>query len=470
MSKKTSPPPFIEIKGLLMKRLDAPNPEPVMSTIWHVYVEETDAHTRYSPEADEVVEDVGPTSIVLEVMAKDRETALRSVGMLMERLSNSDFFRDKWGVRFEKVIRRLPYDKAIDYIKAGWAHADELIEKLRDRGVVVLDDSILSARTVEASTRGFTLEEAERIATDIGMNLGQVPWDAEQFRMGLDVELEHGKIHPETDVTNDNPLLTGKIAWAHLMEFPDYYDRLARMEAEGKEEDDGSQEPSTVSIVNVEDELDERPKFVSINGNVYKLAEEQQPEYIQVKGRRYRKATLDDTMRLANKWEKLPKGWTKESAKKFWDSLTGGKKTKHPVSKCIREIKKSHSDIDDPGAFCASLADLIEGPAWRHESRKKKKEARIDYMLPENHPQLPMKYNIPVKLDKGAAAYLQQFNQGQGDPVYALSSRLYAYGATLASLEELEAAVDVLTEHAASTPNWVLDELKRALVDARSQA
>ena len=52
--------------------------------------------------------------------------------------------------------------------------------------------------------------------------------------MGMDVELEHGKINELTNVTNDDPLLTGKIALAHLNEFPDYYDRLENMENEAE--------------------------------------------------------------------------------------------------------------------------------------------------------------------------------------------------------------------------------------------
>jgi len=52
--------------------------------------------------------------------------------------------------------------------------------------------------------------------------------------MGMDVELEHGKIDELTNVTNDDPLLTGKIALAHLNEFPDYYDRLETMENEAE--------------------------------------------------------------------------------------------------------------------------------------------------------------------------------------------------------------------------------------------
>jgi len=68
----------------------------------------------------------------------------------------------------------------------------------------------------------------------------------------------------------------------------------------------------------------------------------------------------------AGKWNKLPKGWTDESVKKFWGKLTGD--NKHKVTACI---KKMEGKIDDPGAFCASLADKVEGSAWRHEPRKK---------------------------------------------------------------------------------------------------
>lgn len=72
------------------------------------------------------------------------------------------------------------------------------------------------------------------IAKSIGEQLG-IMWDKfdlEQFRMGMDVELEHGKVDANTNVTNDDPLMTGKIALAHLNEFPDYYTRLDKMEEE----------------------------------------------------------------------------------------------------------------------------------------------------------------------------------------------------------------------------------------------
>jgi len=63
-----------------------------------------------------------------------------------------------------------------------------------------------------------------------------------------------------------------------------------------------------------------------------------------------------------NKWQKLPKGWTDESRKKMWNTLTGDRK--HKVTACI---KKMTGKVEDPGAFCASLADRVEGKGWRSE-------------------------------------------------------------------------------------------------------
>ena len=80
--------------------------------------------------------------------------------------------------------------------------------------------------------REFTSEEARRIGDQIGIDWSS--YDLEQFRMGLAVELEHGARDPEADVTDDDQLLTGKIAWAHLKEIPDYYTRLLAMEEEAQ--------------------------------------------------------------------------------------------------------------------------------------------------------------------------------------------------------------------------------------------
>jgi hypothetical protein len=83
---------------------------------------------------------------------------------------------------------------------------------------------------VMAAKRQFTTEEARRIGDAVGVDWTKIPLD--QFRQGLAVELEHGSHDPQTDVTNDDVVTTGKIALAHLKEFPDYYDRLAKLESE----------------------------------------------------------------------------------------------------------------------------------------------------------------------------------------------------------------------------------------------
>ena len=80
----------------------------------------------------------------------------------------------------------------------------------------------------------FPSDKAREIGQTIGIDWDNAPFDLEQFRMGLEVELEHGTRDPETNVTGDDPILTGKIALAHLREFPDYYTRLAVMEAEAE--------------------------------------------------------------------------------------------------------------------------------------------------------------------------------------------------------------------------------------------
>ncbi len=76
--------------------------------------------------------------------------------------------------------------------------------------------------------REFTQQDARRIGDALGINWAEVSLD--EFQAGLGVELEHGARDPGTNVTNDDEILTGKIALAHLKEFPDYYTRLAQLE------------------------------------------------------------------------------------------------------------------------------------------------------------------------------------------------------------------------------------------------
>jgi DNA-directed RNA polymerase alpha subunit len=80
----------------------------------------------------------------------------------------------------------------------------------------------------------FTADQARAVGEQIGIDWAASPFDVEQLRMGMDVELEHGTHDPETNVTDDDIVVTTKIARAHLNEFPDYYTRLAAMEAEAE--------------------------------------------------------------------------------------------------------------------------------------------------------------------------------------------------------------------------------------------
>jgi hypothetical protein len=85
-----------------------------------------------------------------------------------------------------------------------------------------------------SAQEGFTAAEARPVGEQIGIDLSAAPFDVEQFRRGMEVELEHGLHDLLTNVTDNDPLVTGKIALAHLNEFPDYYTRLERMEEEAK--------------------------------------------------------------------------------------------------------------------------------------------------------------------------------------------------------------------------------------------
>ena len=84
-----------------------------------------------------------------------------------------------------------------------------------------------------SNKKHFSADEVKKIGEQLN-----IKWDkfnVEQFRMGMDVELEHGLVDPHTNVSNDDPLITGKIALAHLNEFADYYTRLEKMEEDAEE-------------------------------------------------------------------------------------------------------------------------------------------------------------------------------------------------------------------------------------------
>lgn len=91
---------------------------------------------------------------------------------------------------------------------------------------------ILQALRGNPEQRQFSLEDAKEIAAALKIDFSKEKFDINQYLMGINVELEHGTKFPETNVTNNDPLLTGKIALAHLLEFPDYYTRLKKLETE----------------------------------------------------------------------------------------------------------------------------------------------------------------------------------------------------------------------------------------------
>jgi len=86
------------------------------------------------------------------------------------------------------------------------------------------------------SRESFSADEARRVGEQIGIDWSSAPFDVDEFRVGMDVELEHGAHDLSTNVTDDDAVVTGKIALAHLKEFPDYYARLGKMEEEAERE------------------------------------------------------------------------------------------------------------------------------------------------------------------------------------------------------------------------------------------
>lgn len=83
-----------------------------------------------------------------------------------------------------------------------------------------------------SETKKFTTEQAREYGEKLGIDWKN--FDVEEFSTGMDVELEHGERDSLTNVTNDDPLVTAKIALAHLNEIPDYYTRLKKMETEAR--------------------------------------------------------------------------------------------------------------------------------------------------------------------------------------------------------------------------------------------
>ncbi|MCF0149088.1 MAG: hypothetical protein HUJ77_11905 [Clostridium sp.] len=95
--------------------------------------------------------------------------------------------------------------------------------------------NLFSNRSDKVEKRtSFTKAEASKIAKELGIDFSKEKFTLNDFTAGLNVELEHGTRSLLTNVTNDNPIITGKIALAHLNEIPDYYVRLRKLESDAK--------------------------------------------------------------------------------------------------------------------------------------------------------------------------------------------------------------------------------------------
>lgn len=99
-------------------------------------------------------------------------------------------------------------------------------------GVTAVGAAVYAYSHRNEPRKKVTPRKARKIGDELGVDWTRIT--LEEFRRGMEVELEHGRRHPTTDVTGDDLRLTGKIALAHLEEFPDYYTRLSRMEEEAK--------------------------------------------------------------------------------------------------------------------------------------------------------------------------------------------------------------------------------------------
>jgi Protein of unknown function (DUF5661) len=126
------------------------------------------------------------------------------------------------------------------FLGIGGSDVSEREQAALDQIAAIFDEprshEVAGVAEVPAARTGFSADEAREAGEAIGIDWATAPFDVEQFRRGMEVELEHGLRDPRTNVTDDDPTFTAKIALAHLNEFADYYTRLERMEADAERE------------------------------------------------------------------------------------------------------------------------------------------------------------------------------------------------------------------------------------------
>lgn len=131
----------------------------------------------------------------------------------------------------DKYHRDMMFEIITDELKHAHKYDYILYLSLQNN---ILSNNIKPGIIVSNPKGTFNTAEAIEIANKLSIDFSKERFDLEQFMMGLDTELEHGRKYNPTNITEDNPLLTAKIALAHLSEFPDYYTRLKKLEEEAK--------------------------------------------------------------------------------------------------------------------------------------------------------------------------------------------------------------------------------------------
>ena len=120
------------------------------------------------------------------------------------------------------------------FLGVGGREVSEAEQAVLDEIAAIFDAPRVADSAAALPRKTFSADDAREAGAAIGVDWGSARFDVEQFRRGMEVELEHGTRDPATNVTDDDPARTAKIALAHLNELPDYYDRLAEMEGEAE--------------------------------------------------------------------------------------------------------------------------------------------------------------------------------------------------------------------------------------------
>jgi hypothetical protein len=163
---------------------------------------------------------------------KEAPARLRDAIRTLERQATDDEVNEYKRFVYSVAEAVAHAHKEGGFLGIGGQQVSEAEQKALDEIGEIFDAPRATAVEGPAPRHNFSEDEARDAGSAIGIDWDTVPFDVDQFRRGMEVELEHGRRDPQTNVTDDDPRTTAKIALAHLKELPDYYDRLAVMEAE----------------------------------------------------------------------------------------------------------------------------------------------------------------------------------------------------------------------------------------------